>query len=95
LGIEKLFLFGIELLFLGVPANQFLESLLIDIVIHLASDHALKQVESFNVPSFLSMLLLQKFLHDFEGFPLLLNKGQNEPDDVGDHIAVLELLRFL
>lgn len=78
-----------------MSANQFLQSLLVDIVIHLAPYHALKHVKSFNVPPLLYVFLLEKSLHDFEGFPLLLNEGQNESDYVGDDVAVLELLRFL
>lgn len=72
LGVEELLLAGVELVLLGVRGDQLLQSLLVDIVIHLAPDHALIEVESFNAPPFFRFLLPQKLLNDFERFSLLL-----------------------
>jgi hypothetical protein len=57
-GIEKLLLLRVELVLLGMCAHQLLQGFLVDIVIHLAPDHTLIEVKSFNVPPFFHVLLV-------------------------------------
>jgi hypothetical protein len=73
-GVEELLRLGVELTFFGVPPHQLLQSFLVNIVIHLAPDHALIEVESLQVPSPFRVLLLENPLNDSTRFPLLLDE---------------------
>lgn len=85
----------VELTLFGMAFDQIPEGLLVDVVVHLAPYHALVEVEPLRAPSLLHSAAPEQLLHYAAGLPLLLDERKHQPDDVGHHVPVLQLLRFL
>lgn len=90
--VEALLLGGIEVLLLGTGAHQLAEGVLIDVVVHLAADHGLVEVEALDVPALGSATFGKNSLDHAKRLPLFLDEGEDESDDVGDDVSILKLL---
>ena len=64
----------VQLALFGMALDQVFEGLLVDVVIHLAPDHALVQVEPLNVPPLFHSAALEQPLNDAAGLSLLLDE---------------------
>lgn len=92
--VELLLLGGVEAFVQGVGLHELAERVAVDVVVHLAADHALVEVEPLAAPPRPNATSLDHLLHDATRLPALLDEGEDEPDDVRDHVAVLQLLGF-
>lgn len=95
--VGPLFVLGVDLIILGAHAVELPESILIDVVVHLAADQLLEEIISFEPYATFrgNIISFQQGLHHALRLLLLLDVGEDEPDDVGHHVAVLHLLRLL
>lgn len=95
--ISPLFLFGIDLIILRPHAVELLEGILINVVVHLAANQFLEEIISLKTYATFGpqIISLQQGLHHALRLLLLLDVGEDEADDVGDHVAVLHLFGFL
>lgn len=93
--IKLLFVGRVESMFFGAGPDQLAEGVLIDVVVHLAPDKCLVEVESLDTPPFLCATTSENLINHLLRFPPLLDERQDEPDDVGYHVPILQLLGFL
>lgn len=64
----------VELTLFRMTFYQVFEGLLIHVVVHLASDHALIQVKPLDVPSLFHTAAFEQLLNDAAGLSLLLDE---------------------
>lgn len=95
--ISPLFLFRVDLIILRTHTVELLEGILIDVVVHLATYQFLEEIISLKAYATFRphIISLQQGLHHALRLLLLLDVGEDQADDVWDHIAVLHLFGLL
>lgn len=93
--VEELFFAGKEGLVMGVGLDELAERVAVDVVVHLAADHGLVEVEALAAAALGSGVWADHAVDDAAGLAGLQDEGEDEPDDVRHHVAVLQLLRLL
>ena len=78
-----------------VGLDELPEGVNVDVVVHLAADDGLVEIEALGAPALPNATSLYDIVYNAAGLAALLDEGEDEPDDVRDHVAVLQLLRFL
>jgi hypothetical protein len=77
-----------------VNLHQLSESFFLDIVVQTILQHRLIVVVTAGAPPFIPFHLFEQSAQDFLRLPLLLNKRDNEPNDIRNDVPVLNLLHF-